>query len=341
MKRFLSLTLVIFSLLTLLTACGKTSNVLFVNTDFDKVMTLAEYKGLELDTSSDDFKELFDNTVASDVKSNSLYMEKTEGTVSEGDIANIDFVGKKDGVAFDGGTGASYDLEIGSGSFIPGFESGLIGVKIGDTVDLNLTFPKDYGKEELNGQDVVFTVTVNSVQTTEGVEPKDIYKDLGFETLEKYESDVKERAIKNYFLEAVTANSEIKEYPEEDIKILQTQIKDALENNISTYYGMTLDAYITKMGTTLVEFESDLLNNQIKPLIEDIMPLYAILEKEGVKVTQKDTDAKLDEIVKEYEDAGTSVDAATLKKSLGEYSIEGLVVEEKAYEIIKENAKIK
>ena len=341
MKRFLSLTLVIFSLLTLLTACGKTSNVLFVNTDFDKVMTLAEYKGLELDTSSDDFKELFDNTVASDVKSNSLYMEKTEGTVSEGDIANIDFVGKKDGVAFDGGTGASYDLEIGSGSFIPGFESGLIGVKIGDTVDLNLTFPKDYGKEELNGQDVVFTVTVNSVQTTEGVEPKDIYKDLGFETLEKYESDVKERAIKNYFLEAVTANSEIKEYPEEDIKILQTQIKDALENNISTYYGMTLDAYITKMGTTLVEFESDLLNNQIKPLIEDIMPLYAILEKEGVKVTQKDTDAKLDEIVKEYEDAGTTTDAATLKKSLGEYSIEGLVVEEKAYEIIKENAKIK
>lgn len=341
MKRFLSLTLVIFSLLTLLTACGKTSNVLFVNTDFDKVLTLAEYKGLELDTSSDDFKELFDNTVASDVKSNSLYMEKNEGTVLEGDIANIDFVGKKDGVAFDGGTGASYDLEIGSGSFIPGFESGLIGVKIGDTVDLNLTFPKDYGKEELNGQDVVFTVTVNSVQTTEGVEPKDIYKDLGFETLEKYESDVKERAIKNYFLEAVTANSEIKEYPEEDIKILQTQIKDALENNISTYYGMTLDAYITKMGTTLVEFESDLLNNQIKPLIEDIMPLYAILEKEGVKVTQKDMDAKLDEIVKEYEDAGTSVDAATLKKSLGEYSIEGLVVEEKAYEIIKENAKIK
>lgn len=188
MKRFLSLTLVIFSLLTLLTACGKTSNVLFVNTDFDKVMTLAEYKGLELDTSSDDFKELFDNTVASDVKSNSLYMEKTEGTVSEGDIANIDFVGKKDGVAFDGGTGASYDLEIGSGSFIPGFESGLIGVKIGDTVDLNLTFPKDYGKEELNGQDVVFTVTVNSVQTANGVEPKDIYEDLGYKTLKEYET---------------------------------------------------------------------------------------------------------------------------------------------------------
>ena len=341
MKRFLSLTLVIFSLLTLLTACGKTSNVLFVNTDFDKVMTLAEYKGLELDTSSDDFKELFDNTVASDVKSNSLYMEKTEGTVSEGDIANIDFVGKKDGVAFDGGTGASYDLEIGSGSFIPGFESGLIGVKIGDTVDLNLTFPKDYGKEELNGQDVVFTVTVNSVQTTEGVEPKDIYKDLGYETLEKYESDVKERAIKNYFLEAVTANSEIKEYPEEDIKILQTQIKDALNNNFTSYYGMSLESYLTQNGMTMIDFENNLLNNQVKPLIAETMPLYAILDKEGVKITDEDIETKLDELVKEYESSGTSVDAETIKKSVGEYSIENLAVQEKALEIIKENAKIK
>ena len=341
MKRFLSLTLVIFSLLTLLTACGKTSNVLFVNTDFDKVMTLAEYKGLELDTSSDDFKELFDNTVASDVKSNSLYMEKTEGTVSEGDIANIDFVGKKDGVAFDGGTGASYDLEIGSGSFIPGFESGLIGVKIGDTVDLNLTFPKDYGKEELNGQDVVFTVTVNSVQTTEGVEPKDIYKDLGYETLEKYESDVKERAIKNYFLEAVTANSEIKEYPEEDIKILQTQIKDALNNNFTSYYGMSLESYLTQNGMTMIDFENNLLNNQVKPLIAETMPLYAILDKEGVKITDEDLETKLQELVKEYESSGTSVDAETIKKTVGEYSIENLAVQEKALEIIKENAKIK
>ena len=341
MKRFLSLTLVIFSLLTLLTACGKTSNVLFVNTDFDKVMTLAEYKGLELDTSSDDFKELFDNTVASDVKSNSLYMEKTEGTVSEGDIANIDFVGKKDGVAFDGGTGASYDLEIGSGSFIPGFESGLIGVKIGDTVDLNLTFPKDYGKEELNGQDVVFTVTVNSVQTTDGVEPKDIYEDLGYKTLKEYENDVKERATENYFLNLVRSKSEIKEYPDEDVKTLKTQIKDALNNNFTSYYGMSLESYLTQNGMTMIDFENNLLNNQVKPLIAETMPLYAILDKEGVKITDEDLETKLQELVKEYKNSGTSVDAETIKKSVGEYSIENLAVQEKALEIIKENAKIK
>lgn len=341
MKRFLSLTLVIFSLLTLLTACGKTSNVLFVNTDFDKVMTLAEYKGLELDTSSDDFKELFDNTVASDVKSNSLYMEKTEGTVSEGDIANIDFVGKKDGVAFDGGTAEGYELEIGSGSFIDGFESGLIGAEIGKTVDLNLTFPEDYGKEELNGADVVFTVTVNSVQTTNGVEPKDIYKDLGYETLKQYENATKERATEEYFLDLIRSNSEIKEYPKEDIETLNTQIKDALDSNINSYYGMSLEAYITQGGLTMIEFENDLIDNQIKPLIESTMPLYAILDKEGVKVTEKDIEAKLKELVEEYKAAGSTVDADTIKKSAGEYSIENLVVEEKALEIIKENATIK
>lgn len=341
MKRILSLTLIIFSLLTLLTACGKNKTILYSSADFDKVLTLAEYKGITIDTSSDEFMAFYDNAIISDIKNNNLYVEKTEGTVQNGDIANIDFVGKKDGVAFDGGTAEGYELEIGSGSFIDGFESGLIGAEIGKTVDLNLTFPEDYGKEELNGADVVFTVTVNSVQTTNGVEPKDIYKDLGYETLKQYENATKERATEEYFLDLIRSNSEIKEYPKEDIETLNTQIKDALDSNINSYYGMSLEAYITQGGLTMIEFENDLIDNQIKPLIESTMPLYAILDKEGVKVTEKDIEAKLKELVEEYKAAGSTVDADTIKKSAGEYSIENLVVEEKALEIIKENATIK
>ena len=143
MKRILSLTLVVFWLLALLTACGKNKTILFSSVDFDKALTLAEYKGITLDTSSDEYGEFYDNVIVSDIKNNSLYIEKTEGTVSEGDIANIDYVGKKDGVAFEGGTDEGYDLEIGSNSFIEGFESGLIGAEIGKTIDLNLTFPED------------------------------------------------------------------------------------------------------------------------------------------------------------------------------------------------------
>ena len=341
MKRILSLMLVVFWLLALLTACGKNKTILFSSVDFDKALTLAEYKGITLDTSSDEYGEFYDNVIVSDIKSNSLYIEKTEGTVSEGDIANIDYVGKKDGVAFEGGTDEGYDLEIGSNSFIEGFESGLIGAEIGKTIDLNLTFPEDYGNEELNGADVVFTVTVNSVQTTDGVEPKDIYEDLGYKTLKEYENDVKERATENYFLNLVRSKSEIKEYPDEDVKTLKTQIKDALNNNFTSYYGMSLESYLTQNGMTMIDFENNLLNNQVKPLIAETMPLYAILDKEGVKITDEDIETKLDELVKEYESSGTSVDAETIKKSVGEYSIENLAVQEKALEIIKENAKIK
>ena len=341
MKRILSLMLVVFWLLALLTACGKNKTILFSSVDFDKALTLAEYKGITLDTSSDEYGEFYDNVIVSDIKNNSLYIEKTEGTVSEGDIANIDYVGKKDGVAFEGGTAEGYDLEIGSNSFIEGFESGLIGAEIGKTIDLNLTFPEDYGNEELNGADVVFTVTVNSVQTTDGVEPKDIYEDLGYKTLKEYENDVKERATENYFLNLVRSKSEIKEYPDEDVKTLKTQIKDALNNNFTSYYGMSLESYLTQNGMTMIDFENNLLNNQVKPLIAETMPLYAILDKEGVKITDEDIETKLDELVKEYESSGTSVDAETIKKSVGEYSIENLAVQEKALEIIKENAKIK
>ena len=341
MKRILSLTLIVLSLLTLLTACGKNKTVLFSSTKFDKALTLADYKGITLDTSSEEFGEFYDKVIVSDIKNNSLYIEKTEGTVAEGDIANIDYVGKKDGVAFSGGTAEGYDLEIGSNSFIDGFESGLIGAEIGKTTELNLTFPENYGNEALNGADVVFTVTVNSDQTTEGVEPKDIYKDLGSETLKQYENDVKERATEEYFLDCVVSKSEVKEYPEEDIKTLKTQIKDALDNNINSYYGLSLEAYLTQTGTTMIEFENSLLNNEIKPLIADTMPLYAILDKEGVKITEKDIEAKLKELVKEYKNAGSDFDADTIKKSVGEYSIENLVVKENALEIIKENAKIK
>ena len=341
MKRILSLMLVVFLLSTLLTACGKNKTILFSSVDFDKALTLAEYKGITLDTSSDEYGEFYDNVIVSDIKSNSLYIEKTEGTVSEGDIANIDYVGKKDGVAFEGGTDEGYDLEIGSNSFIEGFESGLIGAEIGKTIDLNLTFPEDYGNEELNGADVVFTVTVNSVQTTDGVEPKDIYEDLGYKTLKEYENDVKERATENYFLNLVRSKSEIKEYPDEDVKTLKTQIKDALNNNFTSYYGMSLESYLTQNGMTMIDFENNLLNNQVKPLIAETMPLYAILDKEGVKITDEDIETKLQELVKEYESSGTSVDAETIKKSVGEYSIGNLAVQEKALEIIKENAKIK
>ena len=107
-------------------------------------------------------------------------IEKNE-KVKKGDTANIDYVGKKDGVAFDGGTAQGYQLEIGSGTFIDGFEDGLVGVMPGETVDLNLTFPKEYPSEELAGKKVVFKVKVNEIKQKQSRElDEDFFEDDDF-----------------------------------------------------------------------------------------------------------------------------------------------------------------
>ena len=170
MKRLICFLMVTATVLGL-AGCGKKAKRQLYNDKLSKYITLADYKGLKVDTKSDEFKEYYGNMISSDVSSNNLYVKKTEGTVANGDTANIDYTGKKDGVAFDGGTAAGYDLTIGSNSFIDGFETGLIGKKIGDTVDLNLKFPENYSSAELAGKAVVFTVKINYVKTDEERKP--------------------------------------------------------------------------------------------------------------------------------------------------------------------------
>ena len=213
MKRLICFLMVTATVLGL-AGCGKKAKRQLYNDKLSKYITLADYKGLKVDTKSDEFKKYYGNMISSDVSSNNLYVKKTEGTVANGDTANIDYTGKKDGVAFDGGTAAGYDLTIGSNSFIDGFESGLIGKKIGDTVDLNLKFPENYSSTELAGKAVVFTVKINYVKTDEERKPEDYYSELGFKSLDEYTADVTERAVKSYLFDTVKKDSKIKEYPQ-------------------------------------------------------------------------------------------------------------------------------
>lgn len=133
--------------------------------EVEKYVTLGDYDGMEVevagnfDVNDEDVVDYINNMLSNYPS----YEDTDKEIVENGDFADIDYVGKKDGVAFDGGTAQGYVLEIGSGSFIEGFEDGLVGVKVGDTVDLNLTFPENYQSAELAGADVVFTVTVNKI----------------------------------------------------------------------------------------------------------------------------------------------------------------------------------
>ena len=321
-----------------LAGCGKKAKRQLYNDKLSKYITLADYKGLKVDTKSDEFKEYYGNMISSDVSSNDLYVKKTEGTVANGDTANIDYTGKKDGVAFDGGTAEGYDLKIGSNSFIEGFETGLIGKKIGDTVDLNLTFPENYNSAELAGKAVVFTVKINYVKTEEERKPEDYYSELGFKSLDKYTADVTERAVKNYLLDKVKSGSKIKEYPQTEIDTMYGSYKNILEQNLKSSYGVDFATYLTSNNMTEESFKEDLVKNQIKPAMDEQMVAYSILDNEKLGLKDEEINKKIDETVKSINNS--QVTAETVKSYYGEYYFEYMTVSEKVADYLYKNAKI-
>ena len=321
-----------------LAGCGKKAKRQLYNGKLSKYITLADYKGLKVDTKSDEFKEYYNNVISSDVSANDLYVKKTEGTVANGDTANIDYTGKKDGVAFDGGTAAGYDLKIGSNSFIDGFETGLIGKKIGDTVDLNLTFPESYSSAELAGKAVVFTVKINYVKTEEERKPEDYYSELGFKSVDDYTADVTERAVKIYLLDKVKSGSEIKEYPQDEIDTIYGSYKNMVEQNLKSSYGVDLATYLTSNNMTEDSFKEDLVKNQIKPAMDEQMVAYSILDKEKLGLNEEEVNKKIDETVKSINNS--QVTAETVKNYYGEYYFEYMTVSEKVSDYLYKNAKI-
>ena len=286
MKKFLRIICLVLAVLLALSvaACGKNakSTKIFTDEDLSEYVTLGKYKGITVDTKSEEYKAAYAQIFKSDVDTNDLYVKKNEGQVALGDIANIDYEGKKDGVAFAGGTASGHDLEIGSHSFIDGFEDGLIGVNIGDTVDLNLTFPNDYGNAELAGAAVVFTVKVNYVKSTDLPDEKDIYAELDYKSEKTYKDDLNKRTAISLLINQVVGDSKVESIPEKDIDIFLNAVYDYynnyyLENNNMSFEqvlknnSMTVDSFKTQMSSTA---EAQLKNTIVS---------YAILQKEGIK----------------------------------------------------------
>ena len=329
MKRLICFLMVTATVLGLV-GCGKKAKRQLYNDKLSKYITLADYKGLKVDTKSDEFKKYYDNMISSDVSSNNLYVKKTEGTVANGDTANIDYTGKKDGVAFDGGTAEGYDLKIGSNSFIDGFESGLIGKKIGDTVDLNLKFPENYNSAELAGKAVVFTVKINYVKTEEERKPEDYYSELGFKSLDKYTADVTERAVKSYLFDTVKKDSKI--------HTIYPSYKNMVEQNLKSSYGVDLATYLTSNNMTEDSFKEDMVTNKIKPAMDEQMVAYSILDNEKLGLKDEEVSKKIDETVKSINNSQVSAD--TVKSYYGEYYFEYMTVSEKVADFLYKNAKI-
>lgn len=237
-------------------------------------VTLGEYKGLEVSIPQ---------IAVSDTETESLmnqiykrYISAENGGIADravkmGDTVNIDFMGKKDGVAFEGGTAEGYELGIGSGAFIDGFEDGLVGVMVGETVDLDLTFPQGYGNAELDGQAVVFTVTVNYIYPTTieedvvanmgmpGVSTIAELREYAYNYLYEQEENAHRNDAENYVVAAFINNCTFGELPQELVDEYSKRAKMGLmeeasfygmdvERYVNMYYGITLDDFLAQYG---------------------------------------------------------------------------------------------
>ncbi len=348
MKRIVAI-LLCFVMLFAFAGCGEdektdgkkeSGRILFNNVKFDKYVKLGDYKNLTVDTTSKEYTEFYNSILKSDVEDNDFYGTKATGKIENGDIANIDYVGKKDGVAFQGGTASGQDLTIGSGTFIPGFEEGLIGVEIGSTVDLNLKFPDNYSNSpDLAGAAVVFTVKVNSAKSP--LKSEEYYKKLGFSSVEAYNDDVKKRAVKNYLLNAVLSKVTVSDYPKADLdKLVKTNI-ELYDNMYKMQYGMDLESLLSASGQTMDSFKKSLTDSYVKPMMKEQMAFYNILDNEGLKVTSAEVNEKIDELFKEYNTAESQMTKEKFVNSVGKYYFETLVVSEKVSDYLYKNAEIK
>ena len=272
-----------------------------------KVIKLGNYKGIEFHVDKVAVSEEEINQQIQMILAQSMQTEEKVGDVVEnGDIATIDFVGLKDGVAFEGGTGNDYDLEIGSGSFIPGFEEQMVGMKLNETKDLNLTFPENYHASDLAGHEVVFKVTVKKLSVKKEAELNDEFvvnlqvpeittvdelKAYLSEGLQQQHDQQYETQKENMIFDAFMADCEV-ELDDEAIDEALDRQMSYMANQMASQ-GIMFDQYLQMTG-----MDEATLREQMKPSATQQAKLEALIDEiivvEKLEVSQEVLDEQLD-----------------------------------------------
>ena len=283
---------------------------------------LGKYKGLALERKVDKVTAKQVDEEVENAREKQARLIDVDTAAKKGDIVNIDFVGSVDGVKFDGGSAEGYDLTLGSGSFIPGFEDQLIGTKKGEKKDVKVTFPEDYHAEELKGKEAVFECTVNAVKKKElPALDDDFAKEISeFDTLAEYKADVKNKLMKDAemradreyedaIVQAVVDGAEV-EIPQAMIDQEAEDMAKEFEYRLS-YQGIKLADYLGYVGLTREQL-LDEYKEQAAKSVKTRLVMEEIVKKEEMKFEQEELDAKLAEMA---ERSGQDVD--TFKKGLG------------------------
>ena len=344
------LALVMALSMVMLCACGDASAAYLKDFDASKYVTLGEYKGISVQMTqaepsvSDEYLNGYIQYVLSN---DATYVEVTDRTVETGDITNIDYVGKVDGVAFDGGSAQGQELIIGSGMFIEGFENGMIGMAIGETRDVEATFPDPYtNNPDLAGKVAVFTVTLNSINIAETPELTDEYVAglalEGVTNVEEYRAylyDVLlEQAQQSYdtekvnlAIEAIEAASSFKDAPKGMVERMNSSILTSA-TSMAQMYGTEVGQYVSMMyGGEAADYEATLMEQSAVASKQYIM-MQAIASAEGIEVTDEELETILTEEAAMY---GYELDA--YKEMIDVEAYREYLMTEEVMAFLKEN----
>ena len=278
--------------------------------DVASCVTLPEYKGITVEKQVTPVTdEDVDTTITYSLSYSPLEVSDENAKVEEGDTVNIDYTGTLDGEEFDGGSAEDTDLMIGSGQFIEGFESGLVGHVKGDTVELNLTFPEDY-TEDLAGKDVVFTVTINAIKrplteiTEEWVQANsdcktiEEYRESVRKDLEEYNNSLAEENLQTQAWQQVVTDSTVKEYPEELMEYGRDVFEDQVTSNAQAS-GQTLEEFVEAQGMTQEEYEEQ-KEEYSKNIVSQMLVMKAITDAENYTEEDEEYQEILDAYLTQY-----------------------------------------
>ena len=241
---------------------------------------------------------------------NARIVEVEDRAAENGDILTLDYSGSVDGEKFDGGTAENQQLELGSDSFIPGFEEQLVGVNVGDERDVKVTFPEEYHSEELEGKEAVFEVKVHEIKSKELPALDDeLAKDVSeFDTLEEVKEDIKTKleeeaekkekaSYENAVIDKVCENAEV-ETP-------QILIEDQIDANVRdfgqrlTQQGLQLEKYLELTGMSMEDFRAQ-FTEEAEKIAKAELVIDAISEKEGIEATDEELETEIEEMAKQY-----------------------------------------
>ena len=315
---------------------------LTITTDVYPEVTLGQYKGLEVEKTEPTVTDEQIQAELDNMAKNVASAENVDRPAEMGDTANIDFEGFDNGVPFDGGKGENFDLKLGSGSFVPGFEEQIVGMSAGEEKDIDITFPQDYHKE-LAGKAVVFHVKVNKITVTiVPAQDDEFAKDVSeFDTLEALKADIRAKALEKAQKQADSAfeNAAVEKAAENTtVDMPNALVEKELDIQMERFgYQLQMSGYSMEQYAKMMGGDVNTMRNAFRPAAEKqakiSVTLEAIAKAEGLTATEEEIEEEIKSLAKQYE-----MEEAKVKEMVPAEELTGSLVTRKAIKLIVDSA---